>query len=365
MKRFEHVHGGNIARASVKYGIPKDKLIDFSASINPLGPSKKMIEAVLKNLKYIKNYPDPECRELKSALAAYLCIDEDFLVFGNGAAELIYLIVRVTGCKKAIIPVPTFCEYGLAVLSSGGKIIEILTDERDRFRLPVEKIEDQMPQADMLFLCNPNNPTGRVVHKRIIERVVRKAETHGVMVVVDEAFMDFVAYKENYSCTSMLEKYGNIALLYSMTKFFGIPGLRLGALAAPRDLAAVINTSKDPWNVNILAQAAGTAGLRDKNFIKETKKVVMEEKRFLFKGLSGIDGIKPLPGAANFMLVNIAETGFKSCELTELLGRKGILVRDCAGFKGLEEGYLRIAVKRRQENEMLLDSLREITEGNK
>lgn len=362
MDHFDHIHGGNLTSASIKYGIPKERLIDFSANINPLGPSRKMISAVVDSLKYINSYPDPDCRELKSALASYLNINEEFLVMGNGAAELIYLLVRVIGCKKALVAAPTFCEYGLSVLSNGGEIIEILMDEKDGFKLPVEKIINCLPGADMLFLCNPNNPTGRVINRKTIEIILEEAGHHRVMVVVDEAFMDFIFHKKNFSSVPLVGNVENIAVLYSMTKFFGIPGLRLGAIAVPSKLAIRMNSSKDPWNVNILAQAAGIAGLKDIHYMKETKKLVLDEKKFLFNQLSGIKGINPLPGSANFLLVDVSGTGFKSFQLTDLLGRNGIMVRDCEGFTGLAGRYIRIAVKTRSENEILLEVLKTILE---
>lgn len=360
---FEHIHGGNLDRASIKYGIPKERLIDFSANINPLGPSRQIISAVVNNLKYINNYPDPECRELKSTLASYLGIDQEYLVMGNGAAELIYLLVRVIGCKKALIAAPTFSEYGLAVMSNCGEVKEILMDEKDNFKLPVGKIIDNLPGADIIFLCNPNNPTGRVVHINTITRILDHARQYGVMVVVDEAFMDFLFHKELFSLVPLVPKWENIAVIYSMTKFFGIPGLRLGAIAVPVKLAARMNSLKDPWNVNILAQAAGVAGLNDINYIEETKRLVLKEKKYLFKKLKAFNVIQPIPGAANFILVNVSGSGLQSGYLTEQLGKNGIMVRDCDGFTGLAGRYIRIAVKTRGENEILLDVLKAVLEG--
>ncbi|MCL6560769.1 MAG: aminotransferase class I/II-fold pyridoxal phosphate-dependent enzyme, partial [Firmicutes bacterium] len=263
-------------------------------------------------------------------------------------------------CRRALIPVPTFCEYGLSVLSQGGEIIEVLMEEGERFQLPVEKIVNCLPRADLLFLCNPNNPTGRVVEAKTIEIILGEALSRGVMVLVDEAFMDFVPRREMYSVMPLVGSRPNLAVLYSLTKFFGIPGLRLGAIAGPAGLIDKMSASKDPWNVNVLAQVAGLAGLKDRDYMEQTNRLVRDEKDFLFTELSGIPGIKPLPGAANFILVNVDKSGFTSGELTDLLGRLGIMVRDCAGFTGLAGRYLRLAVKTRPENMKLLSALKEI-----
>lgn len=363
MQHLEHIHGGNLARASRKYGLSKEKLIDFSANINPLGPSQKVISAVVNSLGLVSSYPDPDCSELKAELAGYLGIQEKLLLMGNGAAELIYLLVRVTGCRRALIPVPTFCEYGLSVLSQGGEVLKVSMDEEEGFSLPLEKIISLLSEVDLLFLCNPNNPTGRLVDRKTIELILDEALPRGVTVLVDEAFMDFVPQRERFSVMSMVGRRPNLAVLYSLTKYFGIPGLRLGAIAAPLDLIERMSTSKDPWNVNVLAQVAGVAGLKDQAHMEETFRLVQEEKKFLFNELSDLPGLKPLPGAANFILVGISESDIPSGELTDLLGRRGIMVRDCAGFTGLAGRYLRLAVKTRPENEKLLLALKAVLEG--
>lgn len=360
MHHLEHIHGGNLTRASKKYGLPKENIIDFSANINPLGPSREVIAALVNNLNMISSYPDPDCSELRAELAAYLGINEELLLLGNGAAELIYLLVRVTGCKKALIPAPTFCEYGLSVLSQGGEVLEIAMKEEEGFALPAEEIVSQLPEADLLFLCNPNNPTGRLINRETIERILDEAMYHGVTVLVDEAFMDFIRHRELFSVMPLVGRRPNLAVLYSLTKYFGIPGLRLGAIAAPYGLIARMKVSKDPWNVNVLAQVAGVAGLRDHEYIKETIRLVQEEKEYLSHALSVFPGLEPLPGAANFILVGVAGSGFSSGQLTELMGKRGIMVRDCAGFSGLAGRYLRLAVKTRPENEKLIHAFKDI-----
>lgn len=362
MQHLEHIHGGDIYRASEKYGLAKDKIIDFSANINPLGPSQGVVNAVVKNLGLIASYPDPECKELRKELAAYLGIPMSHLLVGNGTAELIYLLVRASGKNRALIPVPTFSEYGLSVLSQGGNITEIAMREEKGFALPVSEILEKLPGADLLFLCNPNNPTGRLAGKKAMQVIIDEALLHGVLVVVDEAFMDFVPDKSRYTVMPLVSERPNLAVLYSMTKFFGIPGLRLGAVAAPEELVMKMNALRHPWSVNILAQVAGVAGLREKGYMEQTNRLVQEEKRFLYRELSALPGLRPLPGAANFLLVDVSCSGLTSGELADMLGKRGIMVRDCRGFAGLEGRYIRLAVRTRPENEALLRVLRLILE---
>ncbi|HBC92133.1 MAG TPA: threonine-phosphate decarboxylase [Pelotomaculum sp.] len=360
---LEHTHGGNLNKDARKYGLQVKDITDFSANINPLGPSRKALSAISKNLDLISAYPDPDCTELKSELAKYLGIKEERLLMGNGAAELVYLLVRVLRCRKALIPVPTFCEYALAVLSQGGEVLELPLPEENGFRLPVDEIIASLPDADLLFLCNPNNPTGRLTSRKTILTILEKACLHRVMVVIDEAFMDFVPRREFFSVVKMAGQQPNLAVLYSMTKFFGIPGLRLGAIAGPGELLSRMNAARDPWNVNVLAQVAGAAGLTDYQYMRDTCRIVNCEKKFLFGQLASLPGVHPLPAAANFILADVAGSGFTSFELTELLGRQGILVRECSDFNGLAGRFLRLAVKTRPENEKLLLALKAILQG--
>ncbi len=359
----EHIHGGNISLASRKYHLPPHELLDFSANINPLGPSPKSIAAVVENLGLISSYPDPDCGELKAALAGHLGIREDLLLLGNGAAELIYLLVRVLDARKALIPVPTFCEYGLAVLSQGGEVLKVALDEKRGFRLPLDELIKSLEQADLIFICNPNNPTGRLLDGKIVENILDKACSHGVMVLMDEAFMDFIPEKGRFSVITRVGDYPNLAVLYSLTKFFGIPGLRLGAIAAPGELINRMKVAKDPWNVNVLAQVAGVAGLRDQEYMERTLQLIRQEKQFLFRELNRLPGLRPLPGAANFFLVDLTGSGLTSGELAELMGRRGFMVRDCTGFSGLAGRYIRLAVKTHQENIRLIHAFKSILGG--
>jgi len=363
LQQLEHFHGGNLTRACLKYGLPREEFIDFSASINPLGPSKEVITDVKNNLDLISRYPDPDCNELKLALSSYLGVQEKNILMGNGAAELIYLFVRIAGCRQALIPVPTFSEYSLAVFSQGGEVHKINLNEEDGFRLPVNKIIKHFSPGKILFLCNPNNPTGRVATGKVMRRILKEALSCGVFVLVDEAFMDFMSNRDYFSVMSLAGKYPNLAVLYSMTKFFGIPGLRLGAIVTTEELVERMKTSKDPWNVNILAQVAGTAGLRDRVYMENTRRLVKRERKFLYQELDGISGLKPLPGAANFILVNVVRSGMTSQELTDLVGKRGMLVRDCYGFSGLKGRFIRVAVKTRLENKKLLLVLKSVLEG--
>lgn len=359
----ENRHGGNLARAAREYGLPEQHFIDFSASINPLGPSPGVFRAITENLWRIRHYPDPDCGDLRALLAGHLGVPPDSLVLGNGGAELIYMLPGALDINRALVVAPTFSEYAAALKAAGR--------EAGYFYLPLEgdaapffdELKYRISDCDAIFICNPNNPTGRLFQLGLLTELVEAAVESGVTVVVDEAFIDFVDNRGECSLMPLAVSTPGLVVLYSLTKFFGVPGLRLGAAVANPELALLLNRARDPWSVNALAQVAGRAALLDKEHMKATFELVCTEREYLFSTLSALPGIKPLRGAANFLLLDISGTGKTVGELIPLLGRQGILVRDCSNFQGLNGQYIRIAVRNRTENVKLIASLRSVLGG--
>ncbi|SFR01970.1 threonine-phosphate decarboxylase CobD [Desulfoscipio geothermicus] len=359
----EYRHGGDVFGAARKFNRQPREIYDFSANINPLGPSHQALKAIKDNLDLISHYPDPRCAELRMALSRYLDIPPANMLLGNGASELIYLLARVLAFRRAVVCSPTFVEYGAAVVAAGGTVVEVPMEERDNFTLPVSKIKKSLREADSVFICNPNNPTGRAEKKPIIQTVIKEAQDRNAVVVVDEAFIDFVERREQYSVMSLLPKYSKLVVLYSMTKFFGIPGLRLGVLLGTDSLVKRLEPAKDPWNVNMLAQIAGTAALADTKYMEETRQLVWQEREFLFRAITRIPGLQAFPGDANYLLIKIEDDRISSSVLAERTAQRGVLVRDCANFAGLGHNYIRVAVKTRRENVALLNALAKAVKG--
>ncbi|WP_027363748.1 threonine-phosphate decarboxylase CobD [Desulfotruncus alcoholivorax] len=360
---MEYKHGGDVFGYSRKISCPVQEICDFSANINPLGPSPAAVKAIQDNLDLIRHYPDPSCSELRSALSGYLSIPPENIIFGNGASELIYLIAHVLKFNSALVTAPTFIEYGEAINCAGGAVKEILLQEQKDFALPATQIIKALPGNDVIFICNPNNPTGRVENRSIIKSIIENAEDNGVYTVVDEAFIDFTESVKQFSVIPLLNKYPKLLVLYSLTKFFGIPGLRLGALLGPAEIVRKLETGKDPWNVNILAQVAGKAALSDFDYMDETIKLVRQEREFLYRAISRISGLKAYQGNANYLLVKILKGGMTSSQLVALLAQKGVLIRDCSNFSGLNNSFIRVAVKTRRENVILIEALTEAMKG--
>jgi len=357
---IEHIHGGNLREAAEKYGLNEECFLDFSANINPLGASAKAIEAITSNLAAITMYPDPGAKSLRRAAAEWLGLPENMIMAGNGAVEIIYLLMKLVKPRRVLIPAPTFNEYEIAVLTNGGAVKDLPLREAEGFILDRNEVYSRWDDTDVLFICNPNNPTGTLTARGNLEEIIRQAAELGKTVVVDEAFMDFVRERENYSVIDMVSRYGNLFVLYSLTKFFAMPGLRLGIGLGSRQVIDKLNQIRDPWNVNCFAQLAGVASLADREYIHATIDYVAGEKQYLFNKIQAIKGFFPYPPGANYVFISVEGTGYTSAEVTALLGQQGILVRDCGSYKNLRPFYIRMAVRRREENEKLIEALQQL-----
>lgn len=346
-------HGGNIREAVEKYNILPENIIDFSANINPLGLSSRVKEAIIKNFDQILHYPDPECKTLRQEFSNCYGINYENTIAGNGCVELIYLITSVLKPRTALILVPTFSEYATALQSINTNITFWELEEEQEFKVPIAEIIKQLNKWEVIFLCNPNNPTGGLIPKTELIALLKEAEKQGVTVILDEAFIDVVD-KESLIKQSCQSEY--LFVVRSLTKFFGLAGLRLGFGIGHQKIINRLKSSKIPWSVNAFAQIAGIEVLKDIHFRKHSKKFILEEKNFLYKELLKIKGLKPYYPSANFILIKL-ESFASSTELYDRLAKKGLLIRDCSNFHGLDNKFIRIAVRTREENEILLKTL--------
>lgn len=338
-------HGGNIFEAQRKY---KKKLLDFSANINPFGLPVSVRKTVIDNFEKIIHYPDADNTGLTGKIARHWGISEENILLGNGSVELIYLVLSAFKPKESLITIPAFSEYERAARAQKSKITFLKLDEKFRLNLSLAA-----GKADILFLCNPNNPTGNI----IIEDKKSLGQLAGKLVVIDEAFMDFVPNRRKYSLIWDAARKRNIVVIRSFTKFFALPGLRIGYLIAHKKNIARLRKHLPPWNTNCLAQAAAGAILDKKEYIEKTYALIEKEKKFLFERLNDIKGLKPYPSSVNFILIKIEKPKITSGVLTRQLIGKGILIRDCSNFRGLNNKYIRIAVRLRRENEKLISAL--------
>ncbi|MFQ5964252.1 MAG: threonine-phosphate decarboxylase CobD [Candidatus Scalinduaceae bacterium] len=353
-------HGGNINKLCNAYGLNPDEVIDFSASINPLGYPNSVRKVILERFDDILNYPDSECTNLRKAIAEKHSCNESNIIVGNGSNELFYLIPRALKPKQGIILQPTFSEFKDALLNANTDVIEIINDINKELSFDLNNTRLRSFKEGIVFLCNPNNPTGQLIKKNKILKLAKDDSKR--LIVVDEAFMDFVEDAEKYSVIKEAHLMRNLIVVRSLTKFYGFPGLRLGYLIACETITKKILPFKEPWTVNALAQVAGQVAVNDKEFAFNTKKFISVEKVFLYEGLTKIDGLHPFYPSANFILVRIDNDGIKSSRIHDLLIKDKIAIRDCSNFVGLNDRYFRVAARTREENQRLLSALKLATD---
>ncbi|MBJ6801542.1 threonine-phosphate decarboxylase CobD [Geomonas propionica] len=350
-----HEHGGNVFAVARNLGLAPERIIDFSASINPLGMAPGVREALTASVDRLLHYPDKGAAELKQALATFHGVETAEIAVANGSTELIHLLPRTFPGRKALVVAPAFAEYALALERAGWQIDYFTLSPTDDFALDAAALAQKLVTGyDILFLCNPGNPAGNLLPLSAVASVIDVCRESGTFLVLDEAFIDFC---EEESAKHLIRANPRAVLLRSMTKFFGIPGLRLGYAIAAAETVAQIVAQQDPWNVNTAAQVAGVASLADEDYCRRTRSYIDQERARLAHALSQIPGLQVFPGRANYLLVRILRQGVSARQLREALLAKGILIRDCGNFQGLDTGFFRVAVRLAEENELLVRCL--------
>jgi threonine-phosphate decarboxylase len=351
-------HGGNIYEKCRESGFAPDRIIDFSASINPKGMPRAAAAAIREHIALVPHYPEPYSESLVSIIAGHYSIDPGSIICANGSTELIYLLPKALKPKKVLVTAPAFSEYERACnRDSGASVVRFTLRREDDFTVDPDAFINAMAgtgpgkrgKCDLAFLCNPHNPTGRLVKKRDILKIAEAARKLRSYFVVDEAFIDFCPGE---SVIGSVARNPYLIVLRSMTKFYALAGLRLGFGVFPAKAAEQLKHHKEPWSVNNLAIAAGKVLLSDAAYRDASLALIGREKRFLEKRLNDL-GITYFASDANYYLLHFKNAG----TITSNLEKKGILVRDCSNFTGLGKGYVRIAVRSRKENELLMKEL--------
>lgn len=357
-------HGGNLYAAARRAGTAPADFLDFSANMSPLGLPASAQAAILAALPLTIHYPDAEAAALKDAISRRYAIAPDLITCGNGAAELLYILCYRRRPRRVLVPAPTFSEYERAARAAGAAVDYFPLAADDGFRLDPEPFCRRLAGVDITFLCSPNNPTGQPIDRPAAERIVAAAARHGGLVVIDESFLDFLPDAADYTCRPLLAAYPNLVILKSLTKFYAIPGLRLGFALAQAPIGRLLAAGKDPWNVNSLAQAAGAAALADEEYRLASIAATATARAELAAALAALPGVAPLPATANFILVDIAGTGHTAASLRQAMLVQGILIRDCSNYPGLDDRYIRLAVRLPADNRRLLAALQKTIAGD-
>ncbi len=326
--------------------------VDCSSSINPLGTPRPAIRAIRQGAGAIATrYPDPECTELRKSLARYLKVDPSTIAVGNGAVEIIYWFARAFAKKRVAIPVPTFCEYELSSQKAGAAITYSPLRE---YELDADSVIEDARGADALYLCNPNNPTG-TLGTREIKKIVENVDGQ-TKILLDECFIELVDEPDRNSLVDRIGEFKNLIILRSLTKSFGLAGLRVGYSVCSPSLAKLLSAEKIPWHVNGLAQAAGIAALADPDHLSKARALIKKERAFLLDKVRRMNNYVPFRSDSNFFMVRL-RSGNSSRFRDALLRKTGVLVRDCSTFRGMDAQHVRIAVKTRRENLLVIRAL--------
>lgn len=347
------IHGGNLVWAAAIAGCPASSILDFSASINPLGPPPIAIAAIQQAVLSLSRYPNPAYQPLREALAQSHGVLPDWILPGNGAAELLTWAGReLAEQSEVILPVPAFHDYERALSSFGAKVVPWRWDWRkgDLSSLCADT-QGVASKSQGILLNNPHNPTGQLLRR---EEILPLLSRYG-LVVLDEAFMDFLPPDAQQSALGVVEQYPNLIIVRSLTKFFSLPGLRLGYVITHPDRLRRWQQWRDPWSVNSLAVEAGIASVQDHDFQQQTWQWLPVARAALFEGLSQINGLQPVESAVNFVLV---ESAVSVRELQEqLLRHHWILIRDCGSFSELGDRFFRVAVRSEEDNRRLVQAI--------
>lgn len=343
----EYIHGGDIYR--------HPDVLDFSANINPLGTPPAVIQAAKDSMERVCHYPDACQEKLKQALAAYEQVPVEWLICGNGAAELIFALVQAVKPKRALVMAPTFAEYAQALEAVGCEVEREILKKENGFTLQHTILEKlQKEELQMVFLCNPNNPTGILMDPELLREIAAICEKRRIYLVVDECFLDFVPEPEVHTLKGEMPGKQYLFLLKAFTKRYAMAGLRLGyGITSSETLMGKLEQQLQPWNVSTPAQDAGVAALKENVYVEKARKLIVQERKFLRDGLMQM-GYPVLDSQANYLFFE------GEPDLHEKLLEEGVMIRDCSNYPGLWRGCYRIAVKLHEENEQLLQKIRKV-----
>lgn len=353
------LHGGNIYDEKIQTLNAENKcgLLDFSANLNPLGIPKSVREAVTAAIDKAQHYPDPLCRKLRAALAEQYELPAGYFICGNGGADLIYRLVYALRPRRALLTAPTFAEYEEALKQTGTEIDFYRMEEDYQVRRDI--LEQMDDSVDVMFLCNPNNPTGLLTEQQLLLQILTKARQCGIYLILDECFLDFTGQEER-SLVSFAKEHPYLFVLKSFTKMYAMPGIRLGyGISSNRELLDKMEASGQCWGVSVLASEAGIAALGERDYKQKSVGLVQKERSFLKKELELL-GMKVWDGQADYLFFQAPGIH----DLYERLLPFGILIRRCGNYRGLDDTFYRTAVKDHEANRRLTEALRRVRKND-
>lgn len=362
MTKKTEFHGSDLEKIEEYYHIPKEEIVCFSANVNPLGLSKNVKKKLAENLDIISRYPDRNYTSLKSAIGTYCGADPAHIVVGNGSTELISLLISQRMPKKSLILGPTYSEYARELSLAGAATEYYQLKESDDFVLDVSDfIRAFSEDTDLVIICNPNNPTSSALCTKEITEILEACKKRDIFVMIDETYAEFAPDISEITAIPLAEHYDNFMVIRGVSKFFAAPGLRFGygITSSPAFLKALLE-HQNPWSLNTIGAYAGELMLSDKEYIKETRTLILSERERMYKKLSELPQYKPYKAYGNFILVQITKENVTSSDIFERAIKEKLMIRDCSSFESLAGEYIRFCIMNPEDNSHLLEVLSRI-----
>lgn len=355
-------HGSDLEKIEQVYGISRADIRPFASNVNPLGMSPALKQSLREHIDILTDYPDREYRELREAIQSYTGAEFDHILPGSGSTELIVTFIKTVKPKKTIVVEPTYSEYKRDLKAIKSEVTDYILKEENGFELDPEDLCGQIDESmDMVILCNPNNPTSTCISISQVEELVKKCKETSTFVLVDETYVEFVADVANVSAIPLVKKYNNLIVLRGVSKFFALPGLRLGyACTSNEKLLRYIRKHENPWAVSSLAAYAGTVMFGDTTYINASRSLVSQEKSLVCSMLRGRKTVTIFQPAANFALVKLHKEGLTASQVFEHCIKQNLMIRDCSNFIGLGPEYIRFCFLKPEDDDLLVNALMDI-----
>lgn len=355
-------HGSDLELIAAHYNLPPEEIVSFGANVNPLGLSTQVKKRLAENLDIISRYPDRDYTSLKETISAYCKIPVEYIVVGNGSTELISLLITQLKASHAVVIGPTYSEYQREISLTGGRISFYTLEESKDFQLHAQNFMEQLPSdADLIILCNPNNPTSSAVTSGELEKLVGYCRQRGIFVMIDETYVEFAPSPEQISAIPLVPSFDNLMVIRGVSKFFSAPGLRLGyGLTSSAPFLQALKSHQNPWSVSSVAAFAGEAMLKDAAYIQKTRQLILAEKKRICQMLDTFRYAKYYEPYGNFILVRILKDSLSSLQVFEHAIRQKMMIRDCSSFKELPGEYVRFCIMMPEDNDRLMNCLGEI-----
>ena len=354
-------HGSDIEKICSYYHLDRDKIINFAANVNPLGLSALVKEAISTHLDLLSSYPDRNYTSLRENISNYCGIPADFVLPGNGSSELISLLIEEKAPRHTLILGPTYSEYSRELSFSGSTQEYYHLQEGSNFVLDIDDLCRTLRQGyDFLILCNPNNPTSSAVSQQELRRLLAFCRDRNIFVMIDETYIEFVPDIQAFTAVPLTMEFQNLMVLRGVSKFFAAPGLRMGyGISGNNDFLAKMRNKQTPWSLNSLGAFAGELMLRDQKYISKTRELILSERKRLFQALSEMPAYQVYPAYANFFLLKIQKEGLTSFQVFENCIKNRLMIRDCSSFQCLDGEYIRFCIMMPEDNDRLLEVLRQ------